>query len=194
MPDDLTPDALAELRRLLDVANSELVMTASLEMDYSLMRKSTRALFIAAVEALPALLDAAAERDALTTVQPCVMEQEEPYDFAWCETHARTFALGGTCDHAGLSHVDYLDEDGRKQRGRAVRAEMELDALREELERMTAEVAQLRLLTTSLWERLVVRRKVPDLPVMQPSPWQEGLCPDCGHHLDTPNHELGCQR
>ena len=59
-----TPD-LAELRRLLDAANSERVMTASLEMDYSLMRKSTRALFVAAANALPALLDAAAERDAL---------------------------------------------------------------------------------------------------------------------------------
>ena len=59
-----TPD-LAELWRLLDVANSERVMTASLEMDYSLMRKSTRALFVAAVNAIPALLDAAAERDAL---------------------------------------------------------------------------------------------------------------------------------
>ena len=87
---------------------------------------------------LPALLDAAAERDALTVVQPCVMKLGEVYDFAWCETHDRTFALGGTCDHAGLSHVDYLDNDGRKQRGRAVRVEMERDALAAKVERVRA--------------------------------------------------------
>ena len=61
----MTAESLAELWRLLDAANAERVMSASLEMDYSLMRKSTRALFVAAVDALPALLDAAAERDAL---------------------------------------------------------------------------------------------------------------------------------
>lgn len=74
--------------------------------------------------------------DALTVAQPCVMKLGEVYDFAWCETHDRTFALGGTCDHAGLSHVDYLDDDGQKQRGRAVRAEMERDALLDRLAHM----------------------------------------------------------
>jgi hypothetical protein len=60
---DLTPETLAGLQRLLDAANAERVMGTSLEMAYSLMRKSTRALFIAAVDALPALLDAAALLD-----------------------------------------------------------------------------------------------------------------------------------
>ena len=65
MTANITPESLAELWRLLDAANAERVMSTSLEMDYSLMRKSTRALFVAAVDALPDLLDAAAERDRL---------------------------------------------------------------------------------------------------------------------------------
>lgn len=29
----------------------------------------------------------------------CAMFVGEPYDFAWCETHDTTFALGSTCPH-----------------------------------------------------------------------------------------------
>ena len=132
-----TPD-LAELRRLAEAATPGPWEADGLEVCQHCYGGSARpierdedAAFIAAANpsVVLALLDAAAERDALTVVQPCVMKLGEVYDFAWCETHDRTFALGGTCDHAGLSHVDYLDDDGRTQRGRAVRAEMERDAL-----------------------------------------------------------------
>jgi len=68
----ITPETIAELRGLMDTATGEMVVSASLEATYSLMRKSTRALFVGLVEAAPALLDAAerlavvtAERDAL---------------------------------------------------------------------------------------------------------------------------------
>ena len=100
----------------------------------------------AAYEAAAALLDAAAERDALTVAQPCVMRMGEVYDFAWCETHDRTFALGSSCDHAGLSHVDYLDDDGREQRGRAVRAEMEMERIASERDALAAKVERVRAL------------------------------------------------
>ena len=130
----LTPESLAELWRLY----SEWQETVN-PYGFRLMPSGEYyALVAAAVNNLPALLDAAAERDALTVVQPCVMRSGEVYDFAWCETHDRTFALGGTCDHAGLSHVDYLDNDGRKQRGRAVRVKMERDALAAKVERVRA--------------------------------------------------------
>lgn len=28
---------------------------------------------------------------------PCDMRHEQPFDFAWCETHDSTFALGDVC-------------------------------------------------------------------------------------------------
>lgn len=31
------------------------------------------------------------------TLGPCEMVQEEPFDFAWCETHDETFPLGEVC-------------------------------------------------------------------------------------------------
>ena len=43
----------------------------------------------------------------------------------------------------GLSHVDYLDDDGRKQRGRAVRAEMEMERAAAERDALAAKVAAL---------------------------------------------------
>ena len=65
---DLTPEAIAELRGLMDTATREMVVSASLEATYSLMRKSTRALFVGLIEAAPALLDAA-ERLAEVTAE-----------------------------------------------------------------------------------------------------------------------------
>ena len=68
----IAPETIAELRGLMDTATGEMVVSASLEATYSLMRMSTRALFVGLIEAAPALLDAAerlaevtAERDAL---------------------------------------------------------------------------------------------------------------------------------
>lgn len=65
----------------------------------------------------------------LTTPQECKLRTSEPYDFGWCNTHDRTFPLGGTCDHAGLSELDWLQEREQQQRGRAVRAEWDLHQL-----------------------------------------------------------------
>ena len=129
-----TPD-VAELRRLYEAAFT----VAAPENEWEEWTSK-------AAEAFPALLDAAAERDALTVAQPCVMRMGEVYDFAWCETHDRTFALGSSCDHAGLSHVDYLDEDGRRQRGRAVLAEMEMERIAAERDALAAKVERVRAL------------------------------------------------
>ena len=157
---DLTPEMQAELRRLLDCssklpwecyrphfASGYHSITASDGQTVAVEAGEYDAeLIAAAINALPALLDAAAERDALTVAQPCVMRMGEVYDFAWCETHDRTFALGSSCDHAGLSHVDYLDEDGRRQRGRAVLAEMEMERIAAERDALAAKVERVRAL------------------------------------------------
>jgi len=58
---------------------------------------------------------------------PCVMTHTPPYDFAQCETHDETFPLGGTCRFDGRDMVEVLFEAVDEQRGRAVRAEMELE-------------------------------------------------------------------
>lgn len=29
----------------------------------------------------------------------CDMRQQDPFDFAWCETHDETFPLGGVCSY-----------------------------------------------------------------------------------------------
>ena len=167
----VTPEKLAELRRLLDAAETPWALWDGYGPDGNgdmrvarighlsgsgiradpdsadiYGRREAFELLASAVNALPALLDAAAERDALTVAQPCVMRMGEVYDFAWCETHDRTFALGSSCDHAGLSHVDYLDEDGRRQRGRAVLAEMEMERIAAERDALAAKVERVRAL------------------------------------------------
>ncbi len=59
-----------------------------------------------------------------TTVLQCSVSHEDPYDFDYCETHDRTFPIGGKCDHAGISELDYWVDQASMQRGRAVGAEM----------------------------------------------------------------------
>lgn len=87
---------------------------------------------------LLALLDAADERDRLTAAAPCSETHTEPFDFAYCSTHDRTFALGDRCDYAGLSEVEYLEKQARGQRVRALRAEDERDRLAAAVERVRA--------------------------------------------------------
>ena len=58
-----------------------------------------------------------------TTVQQCSVSHEDPYDFDYCETHDRTFPIGGKCDHAGISELDYWVDQASTQRGRSVGAE-----------------------------------------------------------------------
>ena len=67
-----------------------------------------------------------------TEPQPCDLRHSEPFDFGSCETHDRTFPLGGTCDHAGLSEVEWMEQREHQQRQRAIRAEQERDEARAE--------------------------------------------------------------
>ena len=67
---------------------------------------------------------------AWTTVFDCKITHEHPYDFNYCTTHDRTFALDGDCDHRGVSEIDYLTHREVKQRARAARAEMKLEAIK----------------------------------------------------------------
>lgn len=69
-------------------------------------------------------------------VYPCQIEHEQPYDFDHCVTHDRTMPVGGTCDHAGKSELDYLHDTGVAQRGRAAIAEERLNALTAALQRL----------------------------------------------------------
>src|SRR5699024_8958575 len=64
---------------------------------------------------------------------PCVMKHTEPYDFAWCETHDTTFPLGGTCRFDGRDPIEVISEEAQEQRGRAVKAEMRLAVLRQQI-------------------------------------------------------------
>ena len=92
-------------------------------------------LFAEAMQKMKAATDsvarksAADERDRLTAVAPCSETYTEPFDFAYCSTHDRTFGLGDHCDYAGLSEVDYMEKQATEQRVRAIRAEHERDRL-----------------------------------------------------------------
>lgn len=82
-----------------------------------------------------------------TLVQPCETHHGLPYDFEHCETHDRTFSIGGKCDHEGLSYVDYQDRQHMLQRARAVKAEARI----EELEARIAEAAKLHRPILASW-------------------------------------------
>lgn len=67
---------------------------------------------------------------AWTTVFDCEITHEHPYDFNYCTTHDRTFALDGDCDHRGFSWADYLSHREMQSRGRAVQAEMKVETIK----------------------------------------------------------------
>lgn len=113
---DLTPETVAALRGRAGVSDR-----------LSLSR-----------EQVLALLDAADERDRLLTIAPCSETHTAPFDFAYCSTHDRTFALGEHCDYARLSEVGYLEKQAREQRVRAIRAEDERDKLAATIKRVRA--------------------------------------------------------
>lgn len=60
----------------------------------------------------------------------CDMRHVEPYDFAWCETHDTTFALGDKCKFDGRVVWEVYAEEADEQRGLKVRAEVENERLR----------------------------------------------------------------
>lgn len=93
-------------------------------------------------EAIEAELQA--EVDTWLRPQACKISREEPYDFAQCETHDRTFPRGGRCDHEGMSELAWLNEREGEQRARAVRAEMERDAAQDEVADAQSSASKLR--------------------------------------------------
>lgn len=44
--------------------------------------------------------DLTPEQQAEIENAPCRLRHQEPFDFAWCETHDTTFALGNTCRYS----------------------------------------------------------------------------------------------
>ena len=85
---DLTPETLAELRRLLDEAKRRLSSPRRAGKTYAM-----EALRNAAVNALPALLDAAAERDRLAEAVERVRALHIAHD---CTSHA---GIATICAH-----------------------------------------------------------------------------------------------
>lgn len=66
----------------------------------------------------------------LDDIATCVMAHQEPFDFAQCETHDTTFALGDACKFQGRRMWEVFADEADEQRGLKVRAEMELENLR----------------------------------------------------------------
>lgn len=86
------------------------------------------------VNDLTKLLDRVDIAEALTEIQPCKNSHADPYDFDCCETHDKTYEVGGKCPYQGLSVVDYLDETIMKQRMRAMRAEGNFEYAKETID------------------------------------------------------------
>lgn len=68
----------------------------------------------------------------------CDMKEQKPFDFAWCETHDTTFALGERCKFYGREMWEVYAEEASEQRARAVRAEEALEELRADPQRPPA--------------------------------------------------------
>ena len=66
---------------------------------------------------------------ALAGPAPCEMTRTAPFDFAQCETHDTTFALGEVCKFHNRDPFEVLYEEADEQRGLKVRAEAERDDL-----------------------------------------------------------------
>lgn len=99
---DLTREELAELRRLLDEAKRRLSSPRRAGKAYAM-----GALLAAAVNALPALLDAAAERDALAAKLDAVRALHQP---------AGRHNFCGTCAYAPWPCATYRALDGGAER------------------------------------------------------------------------------
>ncbi|QOC55981.1 hypothetical protein PP494_gp51 [Gordonia phage Matteo] len=78
---------------------------------------------------------------------PCDMKQGAPYDFAWCETHDTTFALGEKCKFDGREPWEVFADEANEQRQLKVRAEMTLDRTRGDLDAALATIQRARAQT-----------------------------------------------
>jgi hypothetical protein len=65
-----------------------------------------------------------------STATRCVMTRTEPFDFAQCQTHDTTFALGEECKFNGKDVADVLQDEADEQRQAKVRAQHELEQSR----------------------------------------------------------------
>lgn len=98
------------------------------------------AIFVAVMRNnIDALVEAAEGFFSLTSVLPCEVVHEHPYDFDYCIVHDRTFAMGTDCDYKGLSEMDYLDKVAHEQRYRAIIAEDRLEDALEKISQLTSE-------------------------------------------------------
>lgn len=75
-------------------------------------------------------------------VETCRMEHEEPYDFAWCLTHDTTFPLGGACKFTGRVMWEVYADEADEQRSLKVRAEMDAEQARLDLDTLRGAVRQ----------------------------------------------------
>ncbi|AMS02457.1 hypothetical protein SEA_LORDFARQUAAD_58 [Gordonia phage LordFarquaad] len=75
---------------------------------------------------------------------PCDMKQGAPYDFAWCETHDTTFALGEKCKFDGREPWEVFADEANEQRQLKVRAELSLDLTRGQLDAALATIQRIR--------------------------------------------------
>ena len=160
---DPTPETIAELRRTYEeamrVGSNEMAWdewtTAISEAADALLDEADRLAHMteacnnarAEVERLTALVEAV--REDASDIARDSGDDKGCYgvDFwaGMCKAAAR---IDSRIRHAldGLSHVDYLDDDGRKQRGRAVRAETEMERIAAERDALAAKIERVRAL------------------------------------------------
>lgn len=70
----------------------------------------------------------------LTGPQPCFMTHTPPFDFAQCEKHDTTFALGDVCKWHNRDPWEVIYEETDAQRARAVLAERDRDHALDQLD------------------------------------------------------------
>lgn len=75
------------------------------------------------------LAEAIASAGWVPNIVDCDLVYQEPFDFAQCNTHDETFALGDTCKFNGRSEADVFFGEAQEQRGRAVELEGQMDFL-----------------------------------------------------------------
>ena len=89
---------------------------------------------------------------------PCNMTHTPPFDFGGCETHDRSFPLGDTCPFDGATSIAAVyEEEARKQRIRAVQAEMQLDQLRGALNIFRARLDAVKEIGSEHWNAQIKR-------------------------------------
>lgn len=90
----------------------------------------------------------------------CDMLHQPPFDFAHCQTHDTTFALGDKCEWDGVESISqHLMSKADEQRGRAVRAEMNHDQEKDRADRLAAQLQEIRDIVNPHHERQLGRAR-----------------------------------